>query len=143
MKDRLREIFNSFFISVTLINVAMLVLGMTLHPEQRFGYEAFLYPLIYGLIGTIPSIIITEKKELSIRQEMIRNVMRLLLLIVILLAFMFAGREITPEIIQAAAGVAVSVVTIYVLVNAILWWLDVRTAKIMTEDLIKFQENNK
>ena len=47
MKEHVKEILNSFFISVTLINIAMFILGILFRPEQRFGYEAYLYPLIY------------------------------------------------------------------------------------------------
>ena len=140
MKERIRDILNSFFITVTLINLAMLILGKLLEPEQVFGYEAFMYPLIYGLIGTIPSIVIRDKKELSVKQELIRKVMNMLLIIVLMLAFMFGGREITSELIAAAAGVAISIVIIFVLVNLIIWWLDLKTAKDMTEDLLKYQE---
>jgi hypothetical protein len=140
MKERIKDILNSFFITVTLINVAMLVLGKLLEPDQVFGYEAFMYPLIYGLIGTIPSIVIRDKKELSVKQELIRKVMNMLLIIVLMLAFMFGGREITSELIAAAEGVAISIVIIYVLVNLIIWWLDLKTAKDMTEDLLKYQE---
>ena len=39
MKEQLKEIINSFFISVTLINMAMLILGFLFRPEQKFGYE--------------------------------------------------------------------------------------------------------
>ncbi|MEE3472598.1 MAG: hypothetical protein VZR24_18295 [Butyrivibrio hungatei] len=140
MKERIRDILNSFFITVTLINLAMLILGKLLEPEQVFGYEAFMYPLIYGLIGTIPSIVIKDKKELSVKQELIRKVMNMLLIIVLMLAFMFGGREITSELIAAAAGVSISIVIIFVLVNLIIWWLDLKTAKDMTEDLLKYQE---
>lgn len=140
MKERIRDILNSFFITVTLINLAMLILGKLLEPEQVFGYEAFMYPLIYGLIGTIPSIVIRDKKELSVKQELIRKVMNMLLIIVLMLAFMFGGREITSELIVAAVGVAISIVIIFVLVNLIIWWLDLKTAKDMTEDLLKYQE---
>ncbi|WP_022756077.1 DUF3021 family protein [Butyrivibrio fibrisolvens] len=140
MKERIRDILNSFFITVTLINLAMLILGKLLEPEQVFGYEAFMYPLIYGLIGTIPSIVIRDKKELSVKQELIRKVMNMLLIIVLMLAFMFGGREITSELIAAAAGVSISIVIIFVLVNLIIWWFDLKTAKDMTEDLLKYQE---
>jgi hypothetical protein len=115
-------------------------LGKLLEPEQVFGYEAFMYPLIYGLIGTIPSIVIRDKKELSVKQELIRKVMNMLLIIVLMLAFMFGGREITSELIAAAVGVAISIVIIFVLVNLIIWWFDLKTAKDMTEDLLKYQE---
>ena len=140
MKERIRDILNSFFISVTLINVAMLILGKILAPDQTFGYEAFLYPLIYGLIGTIPSLLIRDKKELSVRQELVRKIMQVLLLIVLLLAFMFGGQKNTPELIAAAVGVSLSVIIIFVLVNLILWWLDLRTARDLTKDLLQFQQ---
>ena len=140
MKERIKDILNSFFITVTLINVAMLVLGKLLEPDQVFGYEAFMYPLIYGLIGTIPSVVIRDKKELSVKQELIRKVMNMLLIIVLMLAFMFGGREMTSELISAAVGVSISIVIIFVLVNLIIWWLDLKTAKDMTEDLLKYQE---
>lgn len=140
MKDHIRDILNSFFISVTLINVAMLILGKILQPTQVFGYEAFLYPLIYGLIGTVPSILIKDNKELSVKQELIRKVIQMLLLIVIMLAFMFGGREITSEMIAAAVGVSLSIVIIFILVNLIIWWLDLKTAKDMTQDLLRYQQ---
>ena len=143
MKERIRDILNSFFISVTLINVAMLILGSILEPTQVFGYEAFLYPLIYGLIGTIPTLLIRDKKELSVKQEMIRKVIRMLLLIVLMLAFMFGGREMTSELIATAVLVSVSIVIIFILVNLIIWWLDLKTAKDMTEDLIKYQKKKR
>ena len=141
MKDRFREIVSSFFISVTLINVAMLILGFLFRPEQKFGYEVFLYPLLYGVIGVIPSLIITTKKELSVSQVIIRKVLQCVLIAVLLLAFMFAGQPFSSEKIPSAIGVAISVSIIFVLVNVIEWLLDLRTAKNMTKDLIKFQES--
>ena len=140
MKERLREALGSFFIAVTLINVAMLILGFMFQPEMRFGYEVFLYPLIYGLIGMIPGLFLETKKELTVRQLVVRKSVELLLLIVLLLAFMFGGRPLTGEAVITAAGVAVSIIIIYILIHVIEWMLDTRTAKSMTEDLIKFQQ---
>ena len=143
MKERIKEASATFFISVTLINAAMLILGLIFSPEQKFGYEVFLYPLIYGLIGVIPQLIMTTKKELSIKQVIIRKIIQLLLLIVLMLTFIFGGRPIDADLIKVAAGVAASVIIIYVLVNIIEWMFDQRTAKSMTEDLMKFQERTK
>lgn len=140
MKERIREAAGSYFISVTLINAAMLILGSLLSPHQRFGYEAFLYPLIYGLIGIIPSLIISTDKELSVKQVIIRKTMQMLLIIVLLLAFMFGDDPLNRQTIFMAAAVALSVVVIYILVNVIMWMLDARTAKSMTEDLKRFQQ---
>lgn len=140
MKERLREMISSFFISVTLINIAILVLGLIFRPEQKFGYEVFVYPLIYGMIGVIPTLVINVNRELTVKQVVIRKVIEMVLIIVLLLAFIFGGLPADRANIPAAAGVAVSVVIIYVLVTLISWLLDVRTAGKMTEDLLRFQE---
>lgn len=142
MKERIREVISSFFISVTLINVAMLVLGALFQPDQRFGYEVFLYPLIYGVIGVIPGMLINTTRELSVKQALIRKVMQMLLIIVLILAFMFAGGGLDEKKIVTAIGVAISIAVIYVLVNAIQYMLDNRAARAMTEDLLRFQENS-
>ena len=139
MKEQIRDAAATFFISVTLINIAVLILGLLLRPQQQFGYEVFLYPLIYGLIGTIPGLIITTKKELTVRQAVIRKIMQLLLIIVLLLAFMFAGNPMNAETFTVAAGVTVSIVVIYICVNVIIWMFDLKTAKSMTEDLLQYQ----
>ena len=109
-------------------------------PEMRFGYEVFIYPLIYGLIGMIPVLFLETKKELTIKQLVIRKSVELLLLIVLLLAFMFGWKPLTRETAVTAAGVAISIIVIYILVHVIEWLLDARTAKSMTEDLMKFQQ---
>ena len=139
MKERIKSISGSFFVSVTLINLAMLILGMIIRPEQRFGYEVFLYPLIYGLIGIIPALIAKEGRELTVRQAVIKHVMQMIMTVVLILAFMFAGKPMNRDSLLAATGVAASVVIIYAMVILIGWFLDLKNARIMTEDLKRFQ----
>lgn len=143
MKDRLREILGNFFISVTLIDAAMFVLGNILMPQQRFGYEVFIYPLIYGLIGVIPALITRDGKELSVKQTVIRHVIRMLMTVVLLLAFIFGGNNMDHDRIVAALCVAVSVIMIYAAVVIIGWFLDKKTADRMTADLIRFQQKRR
>ena len=140
MKDKLKNMLSSFFISVTLINIAMLVLGRILRPDQQFGYEVFMYPLIYGLIGMIPALIVRDGKELTVRQTLIREAIQMVLTVVLLVAFIFGGNPLEKETIITAACVAVSVVIIYISVLVIGWFLDKKTADQMTQDLIRFQE---
>ena len=140
MKDKIKSMLSSFFISVTLINAAMLVLGLLLKPEQQFGYEVFMYPLIYGLIGMIPALIVRDGKELSVRQTIIREVIQMFLTVVILLAFIFGGNPVTDDLIVTAVCVAASVVVIYIGVVAIGWFLDKKTADQLNEELMRFQE---
>lgn len=139
MKDMIKDFFEGFFISVTLINLAMFILGLLFRPDQRFGYEVFIYPLIYGLIGMIPILVVRTQKELSVKQIIIRKIMQLFLLMVLLLGCIFGQSLKDPNRIPAIIGVAFSIVLIYVLVNVIEWMMDERTAKNMTEDLLQMQ----
>ena len=68
MKERFRSQLAAFFISVTLIDLAIFILGCLLEPELKFGYEAFAYPLIYGVIGSLPGLVMYSKKELTMKQ---------------------------------------------------------------------------
>lgn len=142
MKDKLRNILGSFFISVTLINIAMLVLGSLLMPEQQFGYEVFIYPIIYGVIGIIPALITRDGKELSVKQTLVKNAVQMLMTVALILAFIFGGHPVDHNLIKTAVFVAVSIVLIYAGVIAISWFLDKKTADEMTEDLVRFQNRS-
>ena len=142
MKDKLRNILGSFFISVTLINIAMLVLGSLLMPEQRFGYEVFIYPIIYGVIGIIPALITRDGKELSVKQTLVKNAVQMLMTVVLILAFMFGGHPVDHNLVVTAVSVAISVVIIYAGVVIIGWFLDKKAADQMNEDLTRFKNKH-
>jgi len=142
VKDKIKSMLQSFFICVTLINVAMLVLGMILMPEQQFGYEVFVYPLIYGLIGMIPALIVRDGKELTVKQTVIKEVIQMVLTVVLLVAFIFGGKPLDSERIQMAALVALSVALVYAGVIIIGWLLDKKTADMLNEDLSRFKQRS-
>lgn len=141
MKEHLKTQLASFFIIVTLINLAMFVLGLTLQPDYKFGYEAFAYPLIYGAVGLIPGLVMYSKKELTVKQTLIREIIQMLLTIVVVIAFMFGRFAIGKEYLPQVIGVSVSVIIIYVLVHVFAWLIDLKAAKAMTEDLKRFQQS--
>ena len=140
MRDKIKNMLQSFFISVTLINAAMLLLGLILKPDQKFGYEVFVYPLIYGLIGMIPALIVREGRELTVRQTIIKEVVQMALTVVLLVGFIFGGRPVDSVLIMQASLVALSVVLIYAGVVVISWFLDKKTADMLNEDLVRFKE---
>ena len=142
MKDRFKEITGSYFISVTLINVAIFATGTLFRPEQRFGYEAFLSPLIFGFLTVIPTLIMYSKKELSVRQLLFRKAIQLILDIVIVIAVIFAGNDMNSDTVSAAIGVSVSIIVVFAAVHVIEWMLEKRTAKQLTEQLAAFQKRN-
>ena len=85
MKERFRSQLAAFFISVTLIDLAIFILGCLLEPDLKFGYEAFAYPLIYGVIGSLPGLIMYSKKELTMKQTIIREIIQMLLIVVLII----------------------------------------------------------
>ena len=139
LKDHLKECLRNYFIIVTGINLAVFVLGMIFRPDQKLGYDAFLYPLIYGAITSIPNLLMIEKKEPTIKQSIFREIVGVILISAILLTTMFAGREMTGELIIISCGIVLSVICITLLVNAVSWILDSRKAESLTNDLVAFQ----
>ena len=138
-KDHLKECLRNYFIIVTGINLAIFILGMIFRPDQKLGYDAFLYPIVYGAITSIPNLLMVEKKEPTIKQAIFREIIGVILISAILLTTMFAGMKITGELIVIGCGIVVSVICITVLVNVISWILDSKKAESLTNDLIAFQ----
>ena len=139
MKDRIQDILKSFFVSTALINVAMYVCGSLFRPDQRFGYEVFLYPLIYGFLATIPNFIMYSKKEMTVKQTVIREMINILLIVAIIELFMFGGKDMSNELCVQAISVAVSIVVVYMGVVFIMYILDLKTARRLTDQLRVFQ----
>ena len=141
-REHLKDMAESYFISVTLINVAVFATGIIFRPEDKFGYDALLMPLIYGALTVIPGLVMYSKKELTIKQMIVRKAIQLLMDIAIIIGVVFGGSELTGSNIAAAASVAASIVIVFVLVHIICWLLDKRTAAQLTEQLNEFQKRN-
>lgn len=141
MKEHLKTTARDFFVIVTLINVATFVLGSVFRPEDRFGYDAFLSPIIYGFLATIPILVTYSSKELTVKQMIVREIIRFFLIEILLIVFGFGASGLSAENMPAVIGFAVSVAVIYVLVYVISWLLDCKEAQKMTEDLLHYQKN--
>ena len=138
-REHLKSVLSMYFIIVTLINAATYVLGEIFRPDQRFGYEAFLSPLIYAAVALVPILCMYSKKELSFKQHIIREALQLVALEVVLIGFGLGARCLSPENFALTASFALSVLVIFVLVQVIAWLLDMKRAKQLTLDLKAFQ----
>jgi len=141
MKERLIETAEYFFISTALINAAMFVCGMVIAPEQRFGYELLVYPIIYGFLACIPVFVMFTSKELTIKQTIIREAVQLILIIAIIEVIVFGGQIAGAEFIGARIAVGLAVVAIFFVAALIRYKLDSKTARQMTDQLKAFQES--
>lgn len=138
-KEHVKSVMSYFFVIVTLINVATFILGELFRPDERFGYEAFLSPLIYAAVAVIPMLCMYSKKEFTIKQQMIRELLLLAAIEIILIFFSLGADSLDPGNLVLTVSFALSVLIIFVLVGVIGWLLDWKTAKKLNADLKLFQ----
>lgn len=134
-----KRIMMSFFISTACICAAMALIGMISKPDTRFGYEAFLSPLIFGAVATFPAVVQYSKKDLSKKQMALRNVIHLILIEAIVLSVLHFAEILTN--ISMTVTLGVSILVIYLTVNLVLWVNDKKTAKEFNAALKKLQNN--
>lgn len=140
-KEFVLDCIRTFFTIVTLINIVMFLLGMYFMPDRQFGNEAFIVPVIYGLAGTLPNLVMYSKRELKVGELMVRKVLQFILIEVLVLFVIFydSGEQWLQS--KMVASTAVSIFVIYVLACLLDWLQNYLAAKHMTEELQRFQGN--
>ena len=139
-KDFLKQMLTSFFVVVTLVTIAIGVLGNICRPEQRFGYEAFFAPVIYGFLSMIPVAVMYSKKELTVKQLYIRKVLQLfsIELILYLGGYGFENIKTAPRSQTVAFGI--SIIIVYVVEDVISGIINTNDAKKLTKMLQQYQK---
>jgi len=138
-KEFIAEWLRTFFTVVTMINIAMCLMGSYLLPDMRFGYKAFLAPVIYGLAGTMPNLVMYSKRELKVRELMVRKILHLILTEICVLFVAFHGSSESDRPLWLIGIVALSIFVIFVLAVLFEWLQNYLSAKQLTEDLKIFQ----
>ena len=138
-KEHLKAVISQFFVIATLINLAIFILGEIFRPDEQFGYEAFLSPLIYAAISLVPMLCMYSKKELTIKQHIFRELLQLISIEFILIFLGMGSKSLERENLALTASFALYVFIIYVLVYVIAWLLDLNTARQINTDLKSFQ----
>ena len=144
-KEWLQRLIMSYFIIVTCVNLVMAVLGLCYDSQIRFGYEAFLLPLIYGVVGVIPVLVTYSRRELTIKQMVVRRILQIVLLEVMLTGFVFGNarmREATASQGTLVAAFMITVLLVCVMVELVLWGLDCLKARALNLELKEFQSMN-
>ena len=142
-KELINDMIYTYFMLVTMILGVMTVLGMHFMPDVKFGYEAFGNPLIYAAFGTMPNIIMYAKKELTMKQFLIRKMIQLILVEVIVIAVAVPNEMIKEGKTEVVVSLAISILVVYILTHLIEWFQNYTVAKKMTEELLNFQRNHK
>ena len=142
MREHIKNNLMSFFIIVTLVNIAIFICGIVLAPDEKLGYTAFIVPVIDGLLGVIPGLVMYSKRELTVRQMIVRDIIQLLSIELIILVFTFGFSGFSNVDVPKFLAIVLSVAFVYVGVVVIMYLLDFRTAKKMTDDLKACQKSN-
>lgn len=139
LKDIFKRALKDYFIIVTLICLAMFIIGALCFPEEKIGYEAFEAPLLYALFGVIPMAVMYSRKELSVKQFVFRKVIQLISIEAIIIAVLCGG-DYLPMTLPSVFGLAVLVAVIFVLTHVIEYLLDAKRASDLTKELSDYQK---
>ncbi len=137
----IKNVMMSFFVSVACICVVMALIGLSYEADARFGYEAFFSPVLFGAAASLPLLVKYSRRELSLKQAVIRNILHLVLLEVLLLSLLFAAGLITD--LSMAVSLGFSIFVIDITVYLVLWINDTRTARAFNNALIELQKQQK
>lgn len=125
---------------VTLITVALMILGYLLDRDRVFGYEAFLSPLLYALIGTAATLVTRPGKELSVRSLIIRKVISLLLIEGAIILLALNSDTIPTDQSRVLPGLMLGILAVFLLTHIILYLADRKEAERLSADLARYQE---
>ena len=128
-----------FFTLSTLITIAIYILGTSFDPAARFGYDGFLSPLIYAGVCVVPSLVTWSKRELKLRELLLRELLQFLLTETIVLGLAFRSSVINTSRPAVVIGIAGSVLVIYLLAFLISWATNSAEARETDRELQKFQ----
>ena len=136
-KEFMGQVFISFFVVVTCINLGMAFMGMIYAPDTRFGYEALLFPVFYGFLGILPSAVLYSRKELTVKQMLLRKIIQLILIeaIMVGIVFFLGGTDFNTLL-----PFMVMVLAVCLAAEGILWLAAGKKVKKLNAQLKRFQD---
>lgn len=141
-KELFDKMFRTYFVLVTLINVAIFVSGSITQPDSRFGYSVFIMPLLYALAGILPQLVMYSRHELSIKEILLRKLIQLLLIELLVNGIILSENALRPEYTSIIKTISICIVLVFILANVISWIMDYTSAQKLTRELAEFQAKN-
>ena len=137
-KSKLIEELISFCICTTCITILEGVMGVLFFPDVMLDYGAFFSPPIFGAIGVFLGVVTISKKELTVKQVLIRRAIHLLLIETVVFGLNYLVGVIFPPII--AITLALGIALVFVAVYFICWLDERRCANDFNQMLKSYQE---
>ncbi len=137
--NQFTELFMIFIVVTACITIGEGIIGVIFLPNATISYWAFFSPPIFGILSTILGLVTYSKKEMSVRQAIIRKVIHLILIemLVFIVNIVAGADKMFSMSLRVALGIAIAL--IYVSANLILWMNDRRSAIEFNEQLKRFQ----
>ena len=139
IKEKLGEAFRLYFILVTLISILMMILGLAFDSDRVLGYDVFLSPLIYALIGVLPVFFFGNEKEISMKRLIINRLISLFFIEAVIIILAFSSKNIPTERKGVVLGIAVGIAVVFVIALFLEYVLELTQARRMNEALEKYQ----
>ena len=131
-----------FFMLSTLITLAVCLIGSVYDGGALFGYDAMLSPVKYAALCILPTLVTWSRRELTIRQLLLRKALMLVLIEAVILFIAFTSPAIDTRRAEVVAAIAGSVLVIFLLANLFNWLRNSAEAKRMSRDLEAFQKQH-
>lgn len=137
----IKNVMNSFFISVTFICIGMAIVGSIFEPDTRFSYSGFLSPIIFGMAASFPSLVKFSRHELTIGETIFRKILHLLLLELTINGILFINGALKN--LSVTISLAVTIFIIDLAVNVVMYINDLRCAKLINRGIREIQSEKR
>ena len=136
-RGKLVEFLMAFFVCSTCISILEGLLGMAFFAEDKFGWEAFFSPPLFGFLSVLLGMVTKSKKELSVKEILFRRALHLLLIELLIFGMNYeTGMQFD---VLFSVTLAFSVAAVFVAVYVVMWLNDRKSAALFNEKLKEYQ----
>lgn len=131
------ESMMAFFVCTACICILEGIMGVIFMPDLQLDYGAFFSPPLFGLLSVVFGLITESKKELSVRQVLVRRAIHLALIEGMVFGINYLTGNIFEPVVVVVLALAIAVV--FCMVYVVLYVNDSRNAKEFNEKLKEYQ----
>ncbi len=139
LKEFIIDKLQLFFFLVTMILLAQVILGMAIEPDRVLHYKDLIGTFAMAGLCVLPTIVAYSKKELTLKQMLVREFIQFILVEGIMLTLAIIGIESSPQKLISVISIATATAVIYILAILIMWYRQHIESKKLTELLKKMQ----
>ncbi len=137
-KSKVVELLITFCVCTTCITLLEGIMGVLFFKDLNLTYEAFFSPPLFGGLSVLLGFVGESKKELTVKQVLLRRAIHLLLIEGMVFGLNFLAGVVFPTIVSITLAIGIAVV--FVMVYVITWLNDRKSAIIFNQKLKEYQE---